>query len=295
MNTPLEFQIKLAATNRAAYLIVLNLSLTAILCALLIYNAEPNSSVTTLVLVFDSASCLAVLAMFIAAATIKVTLASRPILLSSLFILQAGNVVDAASHLFITEGSNWLNTGDALILIGELGLAVVAFRFVRAANELTNRDPLTGLYNRSHHMRHLSRLLRECHEKKQSVAVVAIDLDHFKHINDVYGHGYGDTVLQTVATVLKEQIAGADLISRTGGEEFEIVISNTDETAAKAFAEKVRATINAIPTDKLESLSASLGVAVSHLSEGLPSLRERADAAAYQAKNSGRNRVFLAN
>ncbi|MEC8820674.1 MAG: GGDEF domain-containing protein, partial [Pseudomonadota bacterium] len=175
------------------------------------------------------------------------------------------------------------------------GLAVVAFRFVRAANELTNRDPLTGLYNRSHHMRHLSRLLRECREKKQSVAVVAIDLDHFKHINDVHGHGYGDTVLQTVATTLKEQVAGADLISRTGGEEFEIVISNTDEPAARAFAEKVRATINAIPKDKLESLSASLGVAVSHLSEGMPSLRERADAAAYQAKNSGRNRVILAN
>jgi len=295
VNTPLEFQIKLTATNRAASLIVLNMVLTAILCAFLVYKAVLNSSVTSLVLLFDSASCLAVFAMFIAAATIKVTLASRPILLTSLFILQTGNVLDAASHLFITEGSNWLNSGDALILIGELGLAVVAFRFVRAANELTNRDPLTGLYNRSHHMRHLSRLLRECHEKKQSVAVVAIDLDHFKHINDVHGHGYGDTVLQTVATVLKEQVAGADLISRTGGEEFEIVISNTDEPAARIFAEKVRATINAIPTDKLVSLSASLGVAVSHLSEGMPSLRERADAAAYQAKNSGRNRVILAN
>lgn len=295
MNTPLEFQIKLAATNRAASLIVLNMLLTAILCAFLVYNAVLNSSVTSLVLLLGSASCLAVFAMFIAAATIKVTLASRPILLTSLFILQTGNVLNAASHLFITEGSNWLNSGDALILIGELGLAVVAFRFVRAANELTNRDPLTGLYNRSHHMRHLSRLLRECREKKQSVAVVAIDLDHFKHINDVHGHGYGDTVLQTVATTLKEQVAGADLISRTGGEEFEIVISNTDEPAARAFAEKVRATINAIPTDKLESLSASLGVAVSHLSEGMPSLRERADTAAYQAKNSGRNRVILAN
>ncbi len=295
MNTPLEFQIKLAATNRAASLIVLNMLLTAILCAFLVYTAVLNSSVTSLVLLLGSASCLAVFAMFIAAATIKVTLASRPILLTSLFILQTGNVLNAASHLFITEGSNWLNSGDALILIGELGLAVVAFRFVRAANELTNRDPLTGLYNRSHHMRHLSRLLRECREKKQSVAVVAIDLDHFKHINDVHGHGYGDTVLQTVATTLKEQVAGADLISRTGGEEFEIVISNTDEPAARAFAEKVRATINAIPTDKLESLSASLGVAVSHLSEGMPSLRERADAAAYQAKNSGRNRVILAN
>lgn len=295
MNTPLEFQIKLAATNRAASLIVLNMLLTAILCAFLVYTAVLNSSVTSLVLLLGSASCLAVFAMFIAAATIKVTLASRPILLTSLFILQTGNVLNAASHLFITEGSNWLNSGDALILIGELGLAVVAFRFVRAANELTNRDPLTGLYNRSHHMRHLSRLLRECREKKQSVAVVAIDLDHFKHINDVHGHGYGDSVLQTVATTLKEQVAGADLISRTGGEEFEIVISNTDEPAARAFAEKVRATINAIPTDKLESLSASLGVAVSHLSEGMPSLRERADAAAYQAKNSGRNRVILAN
>ena len=295
MNTPLEFQIKLAATNRAASLIVLNMLLTAILCAFLVYTAVLNSSVTSLVLLLGSASCLAVFAMFIAAATIKVTLASRPILLTSLFILQTGNVLNAASHLFITEGSNWLNSGDALILIGELGLAVVAFRFVRAANELTNRDPLTGLYNRSHHMRHLSRLLRECREKKQSVAVVAIDLDHFKHINDVHGHGYGDTVLQTVATALKDQVAGADLISRTGGEEFEIVISNTDEPAAKAFAEKVRATINAIHTDKLESLSASLGVAVSHLSEAMPSLRERADAAAYQAKNSGRNRVILAN
>ncbi|MEC8819853.1 MAG: hypothetical protein VYA08_03080, partial [Pseudomonadota bacterium] len=96
MNTPLEFQIKLAATNRAASLIVLNMLLTAILCAFLVYNAVLNSSVTSLVLLFGSASCLAVFAMFIAAATIKVTLASRPILLTSLFILQTGNVLNAA-------------------------------------------------------------------------------------------------------------------------------------------------------------------------------------------------------
>lgn len=259
------------------------------------YGATLDSAVTPLILLFDSASCAAIFAMFVAASTIKVTLASRPILLISLFILQTGNVLDTATHIFITENSNWPILADALILISELGLAAVAFRFVRGANDITNRDPLTGLHNRSYHMRQLSRLLKQSHEHQQSVAVVAIDLDHFKHINDVHGHGYGDKVLQKVATVLKERVSGADLVSRTGGEEFEIVISNIDEPAAKAFAEKVRESISAISMDKLESLTASLGVAVSHLTEGLPSLRQRADAAAYQAKNSGRNRVYLAN
>lgn len=295
MNTPLEFQIKLAATNRAAFLIALNVLLTVALAFYLMYGATLDSATTHLILVFDSASCAAIFAMFVAASTIKVTLASRPILLISLFILQTGNVLDMATHLFVTESSNWPILADALILISELGLATVAFRFVRGANDITNRDPLTGLHNRSYHMRQLSRLLRENHKQEQSVAVVAIDLDHFKHINDVHGHGYGDTVLQKVATVLKNKVSGADLISRTGGEEFEIVISNIDEPAASAFAEKVRESIHAISMDKLESLTASLGVAVSHLSEGLPSLRQRADAAAYQAKNSGRNRVILAN
>jgi diguanylate cyclase (GGDEF)-like protein len=295
VNTPLEFQIKLAATNRAAFLIALNVLLTMALSFYLMYDAKLDSAVTPLVLMFDSASCAAIFAMFVAASTIKVTLASRPILLISLFILQTGNVLDTAGHIFIAANSNWPILADALILISELGLAAVAFRFVRGANDITNRDPLTGLHNRSHHMRQLSRLLKESHKSQQSVAVVAIDLDHFKHINDVHGHGYGDKVLQTVATVLKERVSDADLVSRTGGEEFEIVISNIDEPAAKAFAEKVRESINAISMDRLESLTASLGVAVSHLTEGLPSLRQRADAAAYQAKNSGRNRVYLAN
>ena len=121
-----------------------------------------------------------------------------------------------------------------------------------------------------------------------------IDLDNFKHINDVYGHAFGDQVLIDIAQAIGVFQNKVDLISRTGGEEFEVVIRGLDEPAALRLAEAIREQIAALQSEQGPKISASLGVALSHSNEAISSLRQRADAAAYQAKQAGRNRVQLA-
>ena len=243
---------------------------------------------------FETASFLSVFLMFIGATLVKVTLAARSTLLLALFALQVGNLLDAANLFFPSASPDYWVVGDALTFSGEVLLAFVVFQFVRHTNRLANLDPLTRLFNRSYHMRRLAEFLKSGGEGSSSVAVIAIDLDHFKHINDVYGHGFGDQVLIDIAQAISVLQNKVDLISRTGGEEFEVVARGLDEPAALRLAEAIREQIAALQFEQGPKVSASLGVALSHPNEALSSLRQRADAAAYQAKQTGRNRVQLA-
>ena len=230
--------------------------------------------------------------MFIGATLVKVTLAARSTMLLALFALQMGNLLDAANLFFPNASPDYWVVGDALTFFGEVLLAFVVFQFVRHTNRLANLDPLTRLFNRSYHMRRLAEFLKE--GDQASDGVIAIDLDHFKHINDVYGHGFGDQVLIDIAQAISVFQNKVDLISRTGGEEFEVIARGLDEPAALRLAEAIREQIAALQFEQGPKVSASLGVALSHANEALSSLRQRADAAAYQAKQTGRNRVQLA-
>jgi diguanylate cyclase (GGDEF)-like protein len=278
-----SLQIKLARPDRALVLIFFNVSEHPI-------HVPPGG----LSVLFETASFLSVFLMFIGATLVKVTLAARSTLLLALFALQVGNLLDAANLFFPSASPDYWVVGDALTFSGEVLLAFVVFQFVRHTNRLANLDPLTRLFNRSYHMRRLAEFLKSGGEDSSSVAVIAIDLDHFKHINDVYGHGFGDQVLIDIAQAISVLQNKVDLISRTGGEEFEVVARGLDEPAALRLAEAIREQIAALQFEQGPKVSASLGVALSHPNEALSSLRQRADAAAYQAKQTGRNRVQLA-
>ena len=243
---------------------------------------------------FETASFLSVFLMFIGATLVKVTLSARSTLLLALFALQMGNLLDAANLFFPNASPDYWVVGDALTFFGEVLLAFVVFQFVRHTNRLANLDPLTRLFNRSYHMRRLGEFLKEGGQASDGVTVIAIDLDNFKHINDVYGHAFGDQVLIDIAQAIGVFQNKVDLISRTGGEEFEVVIRGLDEPAALRLAEAIREQIAALQSEQGPKISASLGVALSHSNEAISSLRQRADAAAYQAKQAGRNRVQLA-
>jgi len=285
-------QIKFARRDRAFMLVCLNLILTVSLMAHL-YAISPHYHFDLREISFEIGSFVSVLIMFIAATLIKVTLAERRMVLTGLFALQTGNLLDAANGIFYSAQTHWWLIGDVLTFLGEIILALVVFQFVRLTNNLTNRDPLTGLYNRSFHMRALAQLLKTSHSQKEPLTVIAVDIDHFKHVNDVYGHAFGDLALQTLAKQVLSFDQQARLISRTGGEEFEIVADGLDELAAVALAEKIRTAIAEIDLGEDRRLTASLGVSLSHVGEALASLRQRADGAAYKAKNTGRNRVCV--
>jgi diguanylate cyclase (GGDEF)-like protein len=159
------------------------------------------------------------------------------------------------------------------------------------------RDPLTGLLNRRSLQAQAARMLAEARSKGQKAALLLLDLDHFKSINDTYGHATGDAVLRDVAEVLTREIRHDDLACRWGGEEMLAVLRNCDLRRAEERAAKLRAEIAAAQPGGVPGLrvTASIGVAAfPEHGSGLEDLTKRADAALYNAKRFGRDRVVCA-
>ena len=159
-------------------------------------------------------------------------------------------------------------------------------------------DELTGLYNRRYFDRHLSLMLEKAQSQDRDMAVMLIDMDFFKSVNDTHGHDTGDAVLREFADRLRRNIRGVDLACRFGGEEFVVLMPDTDwrqaqgvaERVRQAVAEKVFATSNARPL----TLTVSVGLALNESDLETPEMMlKRADVALYRAKREGRNRVVF--
>jgi diguanylate cyclase (GGDEF)-like protein len=161
--------------------------------------------------------------------------------------------------------------------------------------QLAVRDPLTGLYTR-YYMDDAARRLIDLHERDRtaSVSLLVFDIDHFKQINDTYGHLAGDAVLHAIGEVLNRQTRRIDIAVRYGGDEFAVFLPNVDEAACRQFAERLQHEINAIrlPGDLAAlEIKISAGVAEHLPGETLHDILQRTDVALYDAKRAGRNRV----
>lgn len=157
-------------------------------------------------------------------------------------------------------------------------------------------DPLTRLYNRRFFNAEADYLLNLASRQGTSMAALAIDIDHFKSINDTHGHQTGDKVLVELARTLKANSRSSDIIARFGGEEFMILLPNCHSSEAMKVAEKLRAAAEACRIEAADgtplTFTISIGLAVHHQTAGgLKSLLDQADKALYQAKYSGRNNV----
>jgi two-component system, cell cycle response regulator len=169
-----------------------------------------------------------------------------------------------------------------------------------ASLEMAITDELTGLYNRRYFSNHLSSLFERSQQQELSLSTLILDIDHFKKINDTYGHDVGDAVLVELSTRLERNVRGIDLACRYGGEEFVILMPETDMAYARMIAERLREDIASRPIevkgDKPQSLdiTVSIGLATTDWSDGNESpqrLVKRADDALYRAKETGRNKV----
>jgi two-component system cell cycle response regulator len=166
--------------------------------------------------------------------------------------------------------------------------------------QLAQTDPLTQLLNRRALTERITAEMERALRYDSSLALLMIDLDHFKSVNDTYGHLVGDDVLRDVATLLTQTLRTTDVAARYGGEEFLALLPETDDAGAEAFAERIRAVIEAHAFGtRLDQpglrLTASIGVASFPAAriESVEDLYARADAALYRAKADGRNRVRL--
>ncbi|NUP08627.1 MAG: diguanylate cyclase [Polyangiaceae bacterium] len=162
----------------------------------------------------------------------------------------------------------------------------------RIISELARTDTLTGLPNRRVLDEELLRQLEFSKRRKRALTAVVIDLDHFKSINDNFGHAMGDQVLRAVGACLASRVRKYDVAARYGGEEFALLLPDTLRDDGAAVAERIRASISTISIpDFPRPITASLGVATLLDGENGTELFGRADAALYRAKAGGRNRV----
>ena len=173
---------------------------------------------------------------------------------------------------------------------------------LRAANERlaeeATTDPLTGLPNKRALETALRRDLARASREEQPLSVIVVDVDHFKRFNDDFGHTIGDEVLRSLGGLLSEHVRAGDVPARFGGEEFVVVLPNTDTTGAQQLAERIRTELERMPVPEgIPTVTASFGVASVQgpgCEDQAQPLFDRADKALYAAKQSGRNRVCVA-
>jgi diguanylate cyclase (GGDEF)-like protein len=186
-------------------------------------------------------------------------------------------------------------------LAEHLALAVANLNLRETLRIQSIRDPLTGLFNRRYLEECLEREFRRALRTNSPLAILMIDLDHFKRFNDTSGHQAGDAVLRELAIVFQQQLRAEDIASRYGGDEFILVLPETDTTAASECAERLRRAIDAMPMQRDERSSdgdvvtLSIGLACyPHHGTTIEALLQAADAALYRAKATGRDRVVTA-
>lgn len=163
----------------------------------------------------------------------------------------------------------------------------------KEVERLSEIDKLTGIYNRRKLDEYMESELNRAKRYHQPLSFIILDIDHFKNINDTYGHPVGDSTLQTLAKILTDNLRKSDILGRYGGEEFLIICPETNNNQAALLAEKLRACVENTLFDDIKNMTISIGVAEFEGENTVKELLSRADRALYQAKHNGRNRVVV--
>jgi len=162
---------------------------------------------------------------------------------------------------------------------------------------MATTDGLTGLANRRVFTERFTEMLASASRHRKTMAPILCDIDHFKHVNDTYGHSMGDQVLKRLAHILASTVRKTDLASRWGGEEFAVLLEHSDARGARLLAERIREDLSAETfrsNNSTFSVTMSLGIAVYECDgDSIARLMENADKALYHAKENGRNQTVL--
>ncbi|MDR0777244.1 MAG: diguanylate cyclase [Azonexus sp.] len=239
----------------------------------------------------------------VAALAISLLVALWLLWLRAVFVLPLRSIGKALSHLSASQQaprlapskvSEILAIRDAITRLH--GLLAENEKARQALEALANRDGLTGLYNRRHFMVAAEAELHRAQRYRRPVIVGMADLDHFKRLNDTYGHAAGDTVLRTFAALLQENLRQSDLVCRYGGEEFAFLFPEITLADATVLAERCRAACAGDDISLADGCSVrvtfSMGLADASEST-LEAALDRADEALYEAKRQGRNQVLV--
>jgi diguanylate cyclase (GGDEF)-like protein len=211
-----------------------------------------------------------------------------------------GQVAFFGSNQQFAASLVWLSMLLSITVTTPLYVLMALGRLVGDLNQAANRDPLTGLRNRRGFFASIEPLLAHTRRQKGGAAVLMLDIDRFKRLNDRFGHAVGDAVLKVMGKTLTETLRGSDVAVRWGGEEFCAVLVNTDGVGAHTTAERLRRRFATACKD-IEALrggpvSVSIGIAYGPLaSNDFETLQRQADEALYAAKEAGRDQVAAAH
>ena len=214
--------------------------------------------------------------------------------------LIAGGIIIGAVRL---EGAKnfWTRERESLLesYLSVASTALSNLRLLETMKEQANIDALTGLYNRRFFEEYARKLIAMARRKEQPLGLLMMDLDHFKTFNDVYGHEAGDRILRQLAKTLTSAMREANLAARFGGEEFVVLLPDTDAKACLIVAERIRQAVTRMVvgsgTDKpIRQVTLSVGIAI-YPDHGrtLEEVLLASDKALYESKRAGRNRVTL--
>ncbi|NLW05399.1 MAG: diguanylate cyclase [Pseudomonadaceae bacterium] len=191
-----------------------------------------------------------------------------------------------SAHSNLAKVRSWYFESKELKQAMLKGLSLLNIQ-INQLKEDAATDPLTGAFNR----RSLQLLLEQLEQKQISFSVLAVDIDHFKKVNDTFGHAAGDKALIELTKMMRQISREEDLVARTGGEEFLLILPNTTTSSAQAIAERLRKLVAQTQIDPVGSIQVSIGIATLSAKGGSSDeVLNQADEALYQAKNLGRNR-----
>ena len=227
---------------------------------------------------------------------------SREVFLQIRFVPELGwhllvEQVDKPESLI--KNTLWINL--VLSFVTTLIVLLVAYltigKYQKRLETMATKDKLTGADNRHAFDSSFQQAIRSANRRKEPLSLVLVDIDHFKQVNDTYGHLAGDSVIAGIANVLRANLRNSDLICRWGGEEFLMLLPDCDKSSAALLVEKIRCRIeneDFITGDERTPVTASFGISSYQHKESQNTFFERADKALYRAKSQGRNRAEVA-
>ena len=222
--------------------------------------------------------------------------AETPVFLPVLLITNRDNVKFITKQLWVTVDEIILTPIEKLELSARIEILLRARRLSLITQKMAITDPLTGLYNRRHFFVITEREICKVKRNGGSITCLMMDIDHFKRVNDTYGHTIGDIVLKEVARRIKSCLRDFDIVARYGGEEFVAIIVDSNLSIGQKIAERIRQRVSEKPIELKNNIKLPVSISIGVSSQKAPdidldSLLQSADKNLYKAKESGRNKI----